>query len=285
MSAGATTSGGASRGSDILSTTTRQSVEAVQACVTRLGMLHAKSGKLVVRVFVTTCCSCNSAHCTGPFAMMLSRVLRPASARLLRTGRCSNVLGVWRLGRCACSPGAAVARLSQQQRCVSVLTGRVQSQSDDPVPDLPEKELREALLVFHDLVRVGVRRAACVSPVGKTRRRLLGHAHARVVLQFSEARYEIEEAEEVVGQTYFSEDFDVAEDAVEEALEAYSVLLDRLGTADRPGGIPGGQRGEVQRAHGLKVEQLKGELQMLWEKEYGDTWHTRPARERGGKSE
>ena len=73
---------------------------------------------------------------------------------------------------------------------------------------------------------------------------------------------------------YFNEEFEVAEEAVDAAVKYYSSLLDRLGTADEEGASgavpPGGQRAVVQRSNGLKVEQLKGELQMLRDKALDD---------------
>lgn len=95
-------------------------------------------------------------------------------------------------------------------------------------------------------------------------------AHA----QFAEARDEIECAEEALGSVYFNEEFEVAEEAVTAAVDYYAAMLERLGTEDGDGASgatpPGGQRATVQRSNGLKVEQLKGELQMLRDKALED---------------
>jgi len=88
--------------------------------------------------------------------------------------------------------------------------------------------------------------------------------------QFAEARDDIDAANDEIGTVYFNEEFEMAESSVQAALDAYAALLAKLGTADGSSGMPGGQRGAVQRAHGLKVEQLKGELQMLRDKALED---------------
>lgn len=71
---------------------------------------------------------------------------------------------------------------------------------------------------------------------------------------FVEARDEIEMAEESKGTTYFNSDSEQAIVAVEAAREEYKSILHSL---EEPA------RGEFQRGNGLKMEQLKGELEMV----------------------
>jgi hypothetical protein len=62
----------------------------------------------------------------------------------------------------------------------------------------------------------------------------------------------IEDAVESQESTYFDADAEAASDAVDAAVAAYNALIADLDES---------KRAEVQRANGLKVEQLKGELQ------------------------
>jgi hypothetical protein len=72
---------------------------------------------------------------------------------------------------------------------------------------------------------------------------------------FAEARDEIEYAREDAETTYFNESVETAKKAVDEALSAWH---DALNNAPDEAA-----RGAMQRASGLKVEQLKAELQAL----------------------
>jgi uncharacterized protein YPO0396 len=76
---------------------------------------------------------------------------------------------------------------------------------------------------------------------------------------FAEAREEIGAALESAGTTYFNEEATIAHEAADDALQAYSKLLEDAESDDA---------GDVQRSMGLKMEQLKAEVQML--KDAGD---------------
>mmetsp|Transcript_30920 Transcript_30920/g.69463 ORF Transcript_30920/g.69463 Transcript_30920/m.69463 type:complete len:145 (-) Transcript_30920:319-753(-) len=76
---------------------------------------------------------------------------------------------------------------------------------------------------------------------------------------FVEARDEIEMAEESKGTTYFNEEATVAEEAVTAAIKEYRTIRDSL---DEPA------RGEFERGNGLKMEQLKAELELLLESDH-----------------
>ena len=71
---------------------------------------------------------------------------------------------------------------------------------------------------------------------------------------FVEARDEIEMADESKGTTYFDEEAGAAQEAVDAALAEYA---DILGSLEEP------ERGEFQRGNGLKMEQLKAEIEIL----------------------
>ncbi|XP_010535114.1 PREDICTED: uncharacterized protein LOC104810483 [Tarenaya hassleriana] len=73
-------------------------------------------------------------------------------------------------------------------------------------------------------------------------------------MKFAEAREEIEMAMESKETVYFDEEAECARAAVAEVVEMFERLLRRL---------PEGQRAAVQRSMGLKIEQLKAELQQL----------------------
>ena len=64
----------------------------------------------------------------------------------------------------------------------------------------------------------------------------------------------IEDAVDSAESTYFDEEAESAKSAVEEAVTAFDKLIDEIDDADQKNG--------VLRSNGLKVEQLKGELQM-----------------------
>ena len=76
---------------------------------------------------------------------------------------------------------------------------------------------------------------------------------------FVEAREELELASESKETTYFDEEAAAAKDAVEAALGEYSTILSEL---QEP------LRGEVERSNGLKMEQLKAELELLFEDDH-----------------
>ncbi|XP_061345202.1 embryogenesis-like protein [Gastrolobium bilobum] len=73
-------------------------------------------------------------------------------------------------------------------------------------------------------------------------------------LKFAEAREEIEMALESKDTVYFDEEAECARAAVNEVLSMFEGLLARLPEKDR---------GALQRSMGLKIEQLKAELQQL----------------------
>ncbi|XP_057794647.1 embryogenesis-like protein [Salvia miltiorrhiza] len=76
----------------------------------------------------------------------------------------------------------------------------------------------------------------------------------KINLKFAEAREEIESAMDSKETVYFNEEAECAREAVGEVLELYEGLLRRL---------PEGERASIQRAMGLKIEQLKAELAQL----------------------
>ncbi|KAF5178966.1 Polyribonucleotide nucleotidyltransferase [Thalictrum thalictroides] len=73
-------------------------------------------------------------------------------------------------------------------------------------------------------------------------------------LKFAEAREEIESAMESKETVYFDEEAECARAAVKEVLDLFNGLLGKL---------PESEKGVVQRAMGLKIEQLKAELAQL----------------------
>ncbi|KAL0432768.1 UNVERIFIED_CONTAM: hypothetical protein Slati_2611100 [Sesamum latifolium] len=76
----------------------------------------------------------------------------------------------------------------------------------------------------------------------------------RINMKFAEAREEIESAMESKETLYFNEEAECARAAVSEVLEMYQGLLKKL---------PESERAAIQRAMGLKIEQLKAELEQL----------------------
>lgn len=76
----------------------------------------------------------------------------------------------------------------------------------------------------------------------------------KINLKFAEAREEIESAMDSKETVYFNEEAECAREAVGEVLELYDGLLRRL---------PESERASIQRAMGLKIEQLKAELAQL----------------------
>ncbi|KAI7818055.1 hypothetical protein BC939DRAFT_401954 [Gamsiella multidivaricata] len=75
---------------------------------------------------------------------------------------------------------------------------------------------------------------------------------------FMTARDELEYAEEARGTVYYNDDKDGAREAVQECLNAYDVLLKELDDA---------QKLDVQRKIGLKIMELKSQLDALNEEE------------------
>ncbi|GMP46226.1 hypothetical protein CsSME_00014463 [Camellia sinensis var. sinensis] len=73
-------------------------------------------------------------------------------------------------------------------------------------------------------------------------------------LKFAEAREEIETALDSKETVYFDEEALCARDAVKEVLDMYEGLLAKL---------PEKEKGAIQRSMGLKIEQLKAELEQL----------------------
>lgn len=73
-------------------------------------------------------------------------------------------------------------------------------------------------------------------------------------LKFAEARDEIETALESKETVYFNEEAECARDAVKQVLDLYDGLLAKLSEKEK---------GVIQRSMGLKIEQLKAELQQL----------------------
>ncbi|XP_057974655.1 embryogenesis-like protein [Malania oleifera] len=73
-------------------------------------------------------------------------------------------------------------------------------------------------------------------------------------LKFAEAREEIEMALESKETVYFDEEAECARAVVKEVLEMFDGLLAKL---------PDGEKAALQRSMGLKIEQLKAELQQL----------------------
>ena len=71
---------------------------------------------------------------------------------------------------------------------------------------------------------------------------------------FVEARLSIEDCNDSAGTTYYKEDADDAIRAVEEAVLAFQSLIDEIDDIN--------EKNRILRSNGLKVEQLKGELEM-----------------------
>ncbi|PWA82116.1 hypothetical protein CTI12_AA179710 [Artemisia annua] len=72
--------------------------------------------------------------------------------------------------------------------------------------------------------------------------------------KFAEAREEIEMAMESKETVYFNEEAECARAVVKDVLDMYDGLLSNLSEKDRGG---------IQRSMGLKIEQLKAELEQL----------------------
>eukprot|EP00592_Proboscia_alata_P009806 CAMPEP_0194360050 /NCGR_PEP_ID=MMETSP0174-20130528/7368_1 /TAXON_ID=216777 /ORGANISM="Proboscia alata, Strain PI-D3" /LENGTH=114 /DNA_ID=CAMNT_0039131327 /DNA_START=188 /DNA_END=532 /DNA_ORIENTATION=+ len=75
---------------------------------------------------------------------------------------------------------------------------------------------------------------------------------------FTEARLCIEDAEDAMETTYFDEEAETAKEAVNTACAAYTEIIEEL-----LGGDGDQERANlVRRSNGLKVEQLKGEIEL-----------------------
>lgn len=75
---------------------------------------------------------------------------------------------------------------------------------------------------------------------------------------FVEARLCIEDCVDSKGSVYFDDDAEAAKEAAEGAIAEYDSILESLSEE---------KRGEVTRGNGLKVAQLKAELEMALEVE------------------
>ncbi|XP_059281221.1 embryogenesis-like protein [Lycium ferocissimum] len=76
----------------------------------------------------------------------------------------------------------------------------------------------------------------------------------KINLKFAEAREEIESAMESKETVYFDEEAECARAAVKEVLDLYNGLLEKMSESEK---------GVIQRSMGLKLEQLKAELDQL----------------------
>lgn len=76
----------------------------------------------------------------------------------------------------------------------------------------------------------------------------------KINLKFAEAREEIESAMESKETVYFDEEAECARAAAKEVFDLYEGLLQRL---------PQNEKASIQRSMGLKIEQLKAELEQL----------------------
>lgn len=72
--------------------------------------------------------------------------------------------------------------------------------------------------------------------------------------KFVEARDEIEYAQEDAETVYFNDSAQQAKAAVKEVLDQYNAVLSKLDD---------GEKGKLQRSMGLKMEQLKAEVEQL----------------------
>lgn len=71
---------------------------------------------------------------------------------------------------------------------------------------------------------------------------------------FVEARMCIDDVKDSFGTVYYEEDADDARDAVDAAIKHFEALLEEITDID--------EKNKVLRSNGLKVEQLKGELEL-----------------------
>ncbi len=99
--------------------------------------------------------------------------------------------------------------------------------------------------------RGGLRRSFATGSVNQEEQNKIVDA---INTKFAEAREEIELAMESKETVYFDEEAESARAAVKVVLDAYDGLIARLDESER---------GALQRSMGLKMEQLKAELQQL----------------------
>lgn len=71
---------------------------------------------------------------------------------------------------------------------------------------------------------------------------------------FVEARMCIDDVKDSVGTVYYEDDADDARDAVDAAIQHFEALVAEITDID--------EKNKVLRSNGLKVEQLKGELEL-----------------------
>jgi hypothetical protein len=91
--------------------------------------------------------------------------------------------------------------------------------------------------------------SATIMPEDELNKRLLAFTDL-----FVEARMCLEDVADSAETTYFDEDADAAMEAVAAAVDEFNSIINDIGDAD--------QKNRVLRSNGLKVEQLKGELEM-----------------------
>lgn len=82
----------------------------------------------------------------------------------------------------------------------------------------------------------------------------MNKAVEEINLKFVEAREEIDLAMESKETVYFNEEALVAKEAVKEVLEMFDDLLKRVSDEEK---------GVLRRSMGMKIEQLKAELEQL----------------------
>jgi len=91
---------------------------------------------------------------------------------------------------------------------------------------------------------------------------------------FVEARLCIEDCNDSVGTTYFDEEVVTAREAVDLACKAYAEILGDLVREEKDKNIIQSntstttRSNEIRRSNGLKVEQLKGELQLVLDSDH-----------------
>jgi hypothetical protein len=158
---------------------------------------------------------------------MISRAAVSVGHKVLsRRGVVSRLPPV-RSARChtmasAAAPSSSLPPQGVRQFVVNSHRGQQQTMMRWFTTTMPEEELKQGLREFQDL--------------------------------FEEARYALEDATDSAGTTYFEEDSAVATEAVSAAVTRFTTLIDAIPDLDQKNGI--------LRGNGLKVEQLKGELEM-----------------------
>jgi len=115
----------------------------------------------------------------------------------------------------------------------------------------PENYLGGSEFPSHARSYGGLRRSFATGSVNQEEQNKIVDA---INTKFAEAREEIELAMESKETVYFDEEAESARAAVKVVLDAYDGLIARLDESER---------GALQRSMGLKMEQLKAELQQL----------------------